>query len=531
MIAFTTKPTLNQNPNTAIPLAAVLSFETNVATETVVTLSSDSHQFDLRFSAETIHHHAIVGMKPARAYQLRVTIQRDEKFVEYPLALSFTTPPLPEDLINFPPLLVETCLPDKMEPGLTLIFARRRVPGEPTALTREQRAFMMNFGLIIALDTVGDVVWYYESHARIADMIRLRNGNFLYITTEYDVTEIDILGNIVQQWYAKDRPQGAHPTAIPIDGQTIHHCIYELSNGNLMAFTAQAKEVENYYTSEWNPDAPRKTQMVMGDTIIEFTRNGDIVWRWNCFDHLDPFRIGYETLYTYWWVRGFPGHTDWTHGNSMWIDELENTILLCLRYQEAIIKIDRASGEIIWILGENLDWPDHLQGKVLRPIGDIQWPYHMHTPSITKDGTFLIFDNGVFGARPFRTPKLPRDTFGRAAEYRIDEANMTVKQIWASDHKGDPDNLISYAMGDADEMPNTGNVLISYGMSITPEQAHDIPATEYNRCSHQRCQARIREVTRSTPPETVFDVRLRIDKDEPNIGWVCFGAEKIGQLI
>ena len=42
-----------------------------------------------------------------------------------------------------------------------------------------------------------------------------------------------------------------------------------------------------------------------------------MVWRWNTFDHLDPYRMGYNTLNTYWHVRGFPHHADWTHGNGV----------------------------------------------------------------------------------------------------------------------------------------------------------------------------------------------------------------------
>lgn len=534
MLSFTTPPTIHANPNVTVPLAAIVRFAASHPCTTTLAISDGQHHWELHYGPGKAPQQGLpaVGLRPNRTHHIRVTIQHgDEASVAHPTALTWTTPPLPDDPAEFPPIHINASQPHRMEPGLTLVFARRRIPGEPTELTPEQRQFMISYGLIIALDARGEVVWYFQTHARIADMIQLRNGNFLFLTMENDVTEIDVLGNVVQQWYATRRPQGPHPTAIPVDGTTLHHCIYELSNGNFMAFTAQAQEVDSYYTSEWDPDAPRQTQPVMGDTIIEFTREGDIVWRWNCFDHLDIYRIGYETLYTYWWVRGFPGHTDWTHGNSMWIDEAGNSVLLCLRLQEAILKIDRQTGGIRWILGEHTDWPDHLRDKLLQPIGDIQWPYHMHTPSITADGTFLIFDNGVFGARPFTMPKPPSETYGRAAEYVIDEDRMTVRQVWASNQTGDADNLVAYAMGDADYLPQTGHVLISYGLAITPEQVRDVPATEYNRCSHVRGQTRVREVTRTTPPETVFDISLRIDAEEPNIGWVCFGAERIEKLI
>lgn len=515
-------------------MAAIVRFEANQPVATTLSIEDGRDSWELHFGADKspVDGLPVVGMRPETTLKIQVTIRQGDEALTHPAVLSFQAPSLPDDPALFPTLRVDASEPERIEPGLTLVFARRRPAGEPTELSPEQRKFMTTFGLIIALNQLGEVVWYFVAHARIADMIQLRNGNFVYITTEFDVTEVDVLGNTVQQWYAQDRPHGVHETAVPVkNAETIHHCIYELSNGNFMAFTANKKLVEDYYTSEFDPDAPRKTQPVMGDTIIEFTREGEVVWRWNCFDHLDPYRLGYEGLYSYWWVRGFPGHMDWSHGNSMWIDEEENTVLICLRIQEAILKIDRATGEIIWILGEHTDWPTHLQSKLLQPIGDVQWPYHMHTPSMTPEGNFMIFDNGTFGARPFTMPKRPSDTFGRAAEYRIDEANMTVEEVWASEQKGDPDNLVSYAMGDADWMPQTGNVLISYGFSLFPDELEDVEPTEYNRCTHFSSKARVREVTHTLPPETVFDVWVINDTPGATFGWACFGAEKIARLI
>lgn len=90
--------------------------------------------------------------------------------------------------------------------------------------------------------------------------------------------------------------------------------------------------------------------------------------------------------------------------------------------------------------------------------------------------------------------------------------------------------MISYAMGDADWLPRTGNVLISYGLGLRRNQVTDIKNTQWNACTHHRPSTRIREVTRTTPPDIVFEVGLRNDAEEPNIGWVCFGAERLEGL-
>ena len=59
--------------------------------------------------------------------------------------------------------------------------------------------------------------------------------------------------------------------------------------------STQAREINNYYSSEIDPGAPEKTN-VTSDVVVEFNPKGEIVHQWNTFDHLPVMRIGYETL-------------------------------------------------------------------------------------------------------------------------------------------------------------------------------------------------------------------------------------------
>ena len=378
--------------------------------------------------------------------------------------LRFETPELPTGLGDFPPLSVLISKPDLMEPGITFLSVRRRVPGRPHWLTPAQREYSAGWGIIIALDAEGEIVWYYESEKRVAGIDRLSNGNLLFHQTDYRTLEVDLLGNVVTEWFAEDRPfpPPANPDAVPIEGaQTLHHQPLETPDGTFMSFSANAREIENYYTSEYDPDAPRETAMVMGDDIIEFNRAGEQLWRWSTWDHLDPFRIGYELTESYWPVRGFPGHLDWTHGNGLEYDPRDDSVIINLRHQDALIKIDRKSGEIVWILGEHTDWPGHLQDKLLQPVGEpFRWVYHAHNPRLTDSGSIILFDNGKFQARPFREFSLPEDTYSRTVEFEVDEEAMTVRQLWASHDRVTPDNCYSFAMGDAHWLPLSGNILV-----------------------------------------------------------------------
>jgi hypothetical protein len=339
--------------------------------------------------------------------------------------------------------------------------------------------------------------------------------------------EIDLLGNVVASWYASKRPQGPVEGAVPVDAQTFHHCVDELPSGNLIVFTAKSRKVKDYWTSETDPHAPKRTAKVMGDEIIEFRRDGTVVWRWNAFDWLDPYRIGYESLGPYWHVRGFPGHLDWTHGNGLTLDERDDSLIICLRFQDAVLKVDRQSGEIQWILGDPSGWPATLQSRLLQPVGEMRWPYHHHAPSLTPAGTLLLFDNGNFRARPFAPASPPAATYSRAVEYAIDAESMTVREVWSSDAPG-PDAAVAYAMGDADWLPRTGNVLVSYGLCPPQEE---IDKVTWSNVLEFPSWTRVREVRHTLPPEVVWEAVLKDDSEVEPLGWTVFGADRLPKLV
>lgn len=524
--AFTAPPTVSPNPNPAVPLAALVRFSANKPVQTTIEVSDGEREYEIAYdeSHNPEEGLAVLGMRPNRRHQLRVSIRDAAGNVSRaPEALEFATPPLPSGRGEFPPLRVTVSKPDQMEPGITLISARRRTPGKPVSLTREQGEFMQNYTILLAIDAQGEVVWYYRADSRISDVKRLRNGNFLCLTQDYRALEIDLLGNVIASWYASRRPQGPAEDAIPVDAQTFHHFIDELPSGNLLVFTAKSREIQDYWTSEIDPNAPRQTTRVMGDEIIEFRRDGTIVWRWNAFDWLDPYRIGYDTLGAYWHVRGFPGHVDWTHGNGLCLDERDDSLIISLRFQDAILKVDRVTGEIRWILGDPSGWPPSLKGRLLRPVGKMRWPYHQHAPSLIPAGTLLLFDNGNFRARPFAPTVPPAQVYSRAVEYAIDPEEMTVREVWESDALG-PDAALAWAMGDADWLPKTGNVLVAYGLCPPQEE---IDQVTWDNALQFPSWTRVREVTHTSPPEVAWEVVLKDDSEQDPLGWTVFGADRL----
>ena len=525
---FSSAPQIAQNPNSRVPLAAILTYDAGAPASTRIDVSDGDERWTIELNDDPTEGLTIVGLKPARTYELTVTatLENGETLTAAPL--SYETPPLPPGLGDFPPLDVKVSKPSEMEPGVTFLSIRRRVPGRPHWLTPAQRQYSAGWGIIVALDPEGEVIWYYEADRRVAGIDRLSNGNLLFHQTDARTLEVDLLGNTVTEWYAADRPYEppANPDAVPImKAQTIHHQPLETPMGTFLSFSANARLVENYYTSEYDPDAPRADALVMGDDIIEFDRDGNELWRWSTWDHLDPFRIGYELTEAYWHVRGFPDHLDWTHGNGLEYDPRDDSIIINLRHQDALIKIDRESGEIVWILGEHTDWSETLQTKLLTPIGEpFRWIYHAHNPRLTESGTIVLFDNGKFRARPFRTYAEPEDTYSRTVEFEVDEESMTVRQVWASHDRVTPDNCYSFAMGDAHWLPKTGNYLVVD--SICDYRQEGLTQNEFDYSKRHIIDvfswARVREYGGRDSDDVVFEVQVR-DKTEV-LQWQIFGG-------
>ena len=158
---------------------------------------------------------------------------------------------------------------------------------------------------------------------------------------------------------------------------------------------------------------------------------------------------------------------DWSHGNGLSYDASDDSILVSLRNQSAILKIDNKTKEIKWILGRHDGWPEHLQDKLLTPVGKLMWPGYQHNPRMTHTGSIILFDNrGHGGAMPYESrPPFP-ENFSRGVEFEVDESNMTVRQVWTSGDSKNSDSCFSNAMSDAWRLPVTDNRLVIFAFCL-----------------------------------------------------------------
>jgi arylsulfate sulfotransferase len=521
---FLQPPSLSANPNASVPLAAVLEFKTDRPVTALIDITDGKHSWQLRYQPDRspVEGLPVIGMRAGRKHEIRLTIiDAGGGKTAAPQPFAFTTPALPTGEAEFPPLEVTVSQTSRMEPGFTL-FSPRRSAGS--------NALSTSFGMLCMVDAAGEPVWFYRTGSRISDIQPLRNGNIAFLTQDYRAVEIDMLGNVRRQWYAARRPAG--PTeGTPIDTITFHHELDELPNGNLVVLSSEVREIDNYYTSETDPNAQRRRMKVMGDVIVEFTPEGKEVWRWKAFDYLDPFRIGYETFDGYWTRRGFPGVlADFSHANGVVYDPSDDSFLVNFRMLSNVVKIDRRTKEIKWIMGDPKGLSPELRKKAFRlePAG-ARWFYHQHSPTRTPEGSFMVFDNSNYRAWPFDKPVPPGESYSRAVEYRLDEKQRVARQLWTSEAQPDPANwAYSIAMGSVDVMPKTGNVLVHYGFLM--------PRTAAARASRDglgdsREWSRIREFTHAAQPRLVWELVLGDPAGNGKTGWHVYGGKRLRSLV
>jgi hypothetical protein len=364
------------------------------------------------------HHLRVRGLRPHANHAFTLTLEDlDGQTPGATHPLSFTT--------------------NLQQPGFRPTF-EVEVP-QPEALDPAYRMFDYTYAPlwepagIFVIDVQGITRWYFNGGPPVfpgattiwAGVEMLDDGSILAVR-DGAVTVIDELGEVRLRFLSFDYGLSA-----------FHHEAHMMGNGNYLTL-GNKFEYADYSSLGLDEDT-----LVAGDLLVEFNPEGEIVWMWNSFDHMDPLRVRsdpHEGLAYFDPATGQFGY-DWTHGNGMVHTAHDDVILLSMRHQDWIIAIDHQTDEILWRLGEEGDF-ELLSGT---------WFYHQHSPQWQPDGTLLLYDNAV------GNPDVPyAELVSRAVRYALDFDAMTATQVWDSVH-GEP--VISSVGSDADRTP-AGNVLV-----------------------------------------------------------------------
>jgi hypothetical protein len=382
------------------------------------------------------------------------------------------------------------------------------------------------WGALVAYDAEGDVVWYYRGNEFLDEARPLPNGHLLTLYSDKgQMFEIDMLGTIVRSWHTTGLPkEQVAETSVAIDADTFHHDVCLTPSGNLLVLSTEIRRFDDWPSSETDPRAPPRPANVVGDVLLELTPEGEVVGRHRFLDLLDPYLIGYGSLDTAFWLEVYQQYEDdpvrdWAHANSLHC-ESDDRVLVTFYNLSALAALDLRQGRIEWLLSEPTAWKEPWRASLLTAGENFEWPWHFHAVTRTKRGSLLLFDNGVARARPFE-PKAPAaEVRSRVVELAVDEQARTVSEVWSY---GGPDSerFLTPFLSEADEMPATGNVLITDGGHVRGADGEDTDAIVGGH--HW---GRVVEVTRTDPPVKVWELRI----DNPDSGWAIYRGERLRSL-
>lgn len=370
-------PKVLLDPYDASPLTALILFETEEEVSPKITIEGKDKltTIETEFAKNTKHYLPIYGLYADynNKVDISYTLSDGKKITKQ---VEIQTDKLPDDFV----------LPTS-------------VKKDSSKLTNDLYFFTPSSkGYTCAYDVNGDVRWYLSNNA-VWDNTRLKNGHMMVSTerlvnSPYYMTglyEIDLLGHIYNEYSLK----GGY-----------HHDYFELPNGNLLVasddFNNESGTVEDY--------------------IVELDRTtGNIIKTWDLKDILNMEDGKSENWSSY----------DWFHNNSVWYDEVTNSITLSGRHQDAVINIDYTTGKLNWIIGDPTNWSSEYQKYFFTPVGeDFEWQWSQHAAMITPEGYVFIFDNGNNKSKDSSKYVDATNSYSRGVMYKIDTDKMTIEQVY-----------------------------------------------------------------------------------------------------
>jgi len=436
----------------------------------------------------------VAGMRASLPYHLRAVVQLANGVTYNDPDSIFTTGAIPGNLI--PSNTVTTTPGMTPQPGIELLDSIN--PNGELQIT--------------AVDLSGNIIWYYNYLGANGDYIQpvhpMANGDFLvvispdstYLLTHPTlpagsisvVREIDLAGDTVKEISIDDLNTKLTNAGYTLTLGNFHHDVLPLANGHWIVL---ANTLKDFTDLPYHPG----TISVMGDVLVDLDENLNPVWVWNEFDHLN---INRQPI-------NFP---DWTHTNAVIYSPDDGNLLVSIRHQDWVLKVDyengNGNGDIIWHLGYQGDFT--LSGGVT----PTDWFYGQHgpqivTPNSTGQFAMTLLDNGFGRFFPAGDPcaqtVTPNCRYTTIPVLQIDDQAMTA-QITFHD-TGVPFSLWG---GNAEVLKN-GNV-------------------EFNDCAAESAPAgsEIYEVTQSETPQVVWHLHvngqnayrgLRIPSLYPGVQW------------
>jgi hypothetical protein len=367
----------------------------------------------------------VAGLLPSTTYIMRDVL--DNGSTSTPVA--FTTGSLPTNLT----------------------FTTVTDPLAPTPASDLSQNIVLHMGIgappggvnTFATDLAGNIVWYFDEVANNfpnysaslvpgGTVLMLGNNRVNGLGGLDTLREIDLAGDMVRETniYAVSAELAALGYAPIYD---FSHDAKRLPNGD----TAVIAGTSNVINVSGTPTTYN------GDMVVVLDKNFQVVWVWDAINWLPTSRL--PTL--------GEGPGDWTHANSISFSPVDGNLIVSLRAQDWVLKIDYANGtgdgHIVWRLGAGGDFT-----AVAPASNESPWFSHQHDATYVNDNTIVLFDDG--NLRAASNPS----AHSRGQEWVLNVQKLTATLVVNADLGN-----YSFALGGAQLLPN-GNLAFTSGIIV-----------------------------------------------------------------
>jgi hypothetical protein len=377
----------------------------------------------------------IAGMLANTAYEM---VHRGGGDGDRPVTPLLFTTGAPPATLSIPAFTVRQAPGPEAEPGRPLIY--HNLAARPAA----------NAVNLLASDLSGRLVWYYDPLASglvgigLPGSAPLPTGTVMLGGRDSHrplglnvMREIDLAGNPLRETNID-----AVNAQLRARGQEIiygfHHEFLRLPSGDIATLGWTQKTI----------DVGGTPTRYAGDMLLVLDQDLQVVWTWDAFDHLDVNRAPLLGELCGPGPCPLIGAVDWLHENTISSSPADGHLLISVRHQDWVIKIDYANGtgdgHVIWRLGQGGDF-------AVIASDPSPWFSHQHYAHYQDDSTLLLFDNG--NMRRATDPS----AHSRGQVWRLDEEAMTatlVVNLDVGNYSGE--------LGTAERMPN-GNYVFNSG--------------------------------------------------------------------
>jgi arylsulfate sulfotransferase len=316
-----------------------------------------------------------------------------------------------------------------------------------------------------ATDLAANIVWYYPYTVQLTrpvpggTMLALPSGRGTgtsvwgpNITRQQILVEFDLAGNTIRETNCDRVYEQLIAMGLKDPLGRFNHDAIRLSNGQTMVL-GDAQRIFPAGT-QGSPDPLD----IIGALIVVLDQNFQVLGYWNAFDHLCPGsgcldinRAGSSQCETN--SGQTPGGcppvllsspaNDWLHANSLEYLTTDGDLLVSLRNQSWVVKVDyknaTGTGDVLWRLGTSGDFA--LSGTI---GGSYPWFSDQHDVGFVNGGEQIltVFDNG-------NTRRSQEGGNSRGQVWNIDQAKMLASLQLNAD-------LGSYSpsLGSAQLLPN-----------------------------------------------------------------------------